>query len=97
MRYLGWILKFALFLLVFSFAVKNTDMVAVRYYLGVEWQTPLVFVLLVAFCAGVALGIAACLGQLFRLRREIAALKGEAPGAASERAGAAAQKNELQV
>ena len=90
MRYLGWILKLALLAAAFSFAVKNTDPVAVRYYLGVEWQTPLVFVLLVAFCTGVAFGIAACLGQLFRLRREIAALKSGAPGAA-------AQKNELQV
>ena len=59
MRYLGWILKLALFVLVFSFAVKNTDTVAVRYYLGVEWQTPLIFALLVAFCAGAAFGIAA--------------------------------------
>jgi lipopolysaccharide assembly protein A len=95
MRYLGWVLKFALFVLVFSFAVKNTDTVAVRYYLDVEWQTPLIFVLLVAFCAGVAAGISACLGQLYRLRREIAALKGTPPAAGS--GDAAAQKNELQV
>ena len=38
MRYFLWLLKFALFVLVLSFAVKNTDTVAVRYYLGYEWQ-----------------------------------------------------------
>ena len=70
-----------------------------RYYLGVEWQTPLIFVLLVAFCAGAALGIAACLGQLFRLRREIAALRKGPPGGGGERAtaGQSGLENELQV
>lgn len=36
MRYVIWILKFVLFVLVLSFAVKNTDTVTVRYYLGNE-------------------------------------------------------------
>ena len=75
MRYLFWALKLALFALVFSFAVKNTDAVTVRYYLGGEWQAPLVFVLLAAFCAGAALGLVAGLRQMFRQRREIVALK----------------------
>ncbi|OGA47019.1 MAG: hypothetical protein A3G24_00975 [Betaproteobacteria bacterium RIFCSPLOWO2_12_FULL_62_13] len=77
MRYLLWILKFALFVVVLSFAVKNTDPVAVRYYLGHEWQAPLVLVLLVAFCLGAAAGVIASLAQVFRQRREILALKRE--------------------
>jgi uncharacterized integral membrane protein len=75
MRYLLLVLKFALFVLVLAFAVKNTELVTVRYYFGGEWQAPLVFVLLVAFCAGIAAGLFAGLPQLFRQRREIAALK----------------------
>jgi len=75
MRYVIWILKFVLFVLVLTFAVRNTEMVTVRYFLGWEWQSPLIFVLLIAFCAGIALGLAAGLGQMFKLRREIAALK----------------------
>ena len=77
MKYLAWVLKFALFALVLTFAVRNTDLVTVRYYFGGEWQMPLVFALLVAFCAGVALGLAAGMTQLIRQRREIAALKRE--------------------
>jgi putative membrane protein len=77
MRYFLWLLKFALFVLILSFAVKNTDTVAVRYYLGQEWQAPLVLVLLVFFCLGIAVGIIASLGHLFRQRRQIAALKSE--------------------
>ena len=54
MKYVAWVLKFVLFVLVLAFAVRNTDTVTVRYYFGGEWQTPLVFALLIAFCAGVA-------------------------------------------
>lgn len=77
MRYLLLLLKFTLFVLVLAFAVKNTDPVTVRYYFGGEWQTPLVFVLLLAFCVGIAAGLFAGLSQLIRQRREIAALKRE--------------------
>ncbi|MBI4206119.1 MAG: LapA family protein [Betaproteobacteria bacterium] len=77
MRYLLWLLKFALFVLILSFAVKNTETVSVRYYLGQEWQAPLVLVLLTFFCLGVAVGIIASLTHLFRQRREIAALRRE--------------------
>jgi len=74
MRYVIWIFKFLLFALVLTFAVRNTEPVTVRYFLGWEWQSPLIFVLLIAFCAGIALGLAAGLGRMFRQRREIAAL-----------------------
>ena len=77
MRYLLWLLKFALFVLILSFAVKNTDAVWVRYYLGYEWQAPLVLVLLVFFCFGAAVGIVASFTHLFRQRREIVVLKRE--------------------
>lgn len=77
MRFLLWLIKIALFMLVLSFAVKNTDPVTVRYYLGVEWQAPLIFVLLVLFCGGVVVGILASLFFMFRQRREIVALKRE--------------------
>ena len=74
MRYVIGILKFALFVLVLTFAIRNTETVTVRYYLGWEWQSPLIFVLLIAFCAGIALGLAAGLGRMLKQRREIAAL-----------------------
>ena len=77
MRYFLWLLKFALFVVILSFAVKNTDTVSVRYYLGQEWQAPLVLVLLTFFCLGVAVGIMASLGHLFRQRRRIATLTSE--------------------
>src|SRR5690349_15612600 len=92
MRYLLWAVKLAVFILVLSFALKNSDPVTVRYYLGAEWQAPLIFVLLVAFCAGAALGVIACLGQLFRQRREISRLKRAAPEVQSTRGNAETQR-----
>lgn len=89
MRYVLWLLKIVLFALVLTFAVKNTDSVAVRYFLGYEWRAPLIFVLLVAFCAGAAFGVLSTLGQIFRQRREIASLKREIAGRAAPEAVAA--------
>jgi uncharacterized integral membrane protein len=75
MRYVLLILKIALFAFMLTFAVKNTDAVAVRYFLGYEWRAPLIFVLLIVFCVGAALGLLGALGQIMRQRREISALK----------------------
>ena len=41
------------FLLLLGFAVKNADPVTIRYFLGMEWQAPLAFVLLVTFGLGI--------------------------------------------
>lgn len=90
MRYLFWLLKFVLFVLILSFAIKNTDTVAVRYFLGYEWQAPLVLVLLVFFGLGTLAGIAASLSQMFRQRREIVSLRRERR--AEQRGGAVAAR-----
>lgn len=78
MRYLSWTLRILLFLLLFGFALKNTDPVTVRFYLGSQWEAPLVLVLLVFFGAGAAAGVFACLTYVYRQRREILRLRKEA-------------------
>jgi uncharacterized integral membrane protein len=77
MRFVLWTLKLALFLVVLSFAVKNTDIVTVRYYLGYQWQAPLVLVLLAFFCLGVLVGIVSSLSHMLRQRRALVSLKRE--------------------
>jgi len=77
-RIAGWLLRALVFLLLLGFAIKNTSPVVVRYYLGNEWQAPLVFVLLVTFAIGVAVGIAASAGYVFRQRRQLAAARAAA-------------------
>lgn len=75
MRVIGWILKALLFAALFGFALKNTGAVTVRYYFGIEWQAPLVVVLLAVFAVGAGAGILATLGYFIRQRREIARLR----------------------
>ena len=77
MKYVLWVIKLALFAFMLTFALKNTEPVAVRYFLGHEWRAPLIFVLLIVFCVGAALGLLGALGQILRQRREISALKRE--------------------
>ena len=78
LRWLTWALRILLFLLVLGFALKNSETVTVRAYLGYEWQASLVLVLLAFFGVGVALGLLACLPALFRQRRRIARLERDA-------------------
>ena len=70
----------AVFLLLLAFAVRNTDGVTVRYLLSMEWQAPLVFVLLVFFAIGIAFGVMASLGVIVRQRRQILGLTRELRG-----------------
>lgn len=77
MRVVGWIVKVILFVLLVGFAVKNTDPITVRFYLGYEWHSPLVFVLLVFFAGGAAFGALSSLPYAFRHRREIRDLRQE--------------------
>ncbi|HEX2828786.1 MAG TPA: LapA family protein [Burkholderiales bacterium] len=80
MRYVLWVVKLLLFVVALTFAIKNTDPVSVRYFLGQEWRAPLIFVLLVFFCLGAALGLSAALVQIMRQRREISRLTREIQG-----------------
>jgi uncharacterized integral membrane protein len=77
MRYLIWSLRALLFLLLLGFALKNDQLVTLRYFFGYEWQTSLVVALLCFFTAGVVIGLLAMVGMLYRQRRELSAAKRE--------------------
>ncbi len=77
MRYLNWLLRAILFLILFGFAVKNDQPVVLRYFFGHEWQASLVLILLLFFAVGTGVGALSVLGNIFRQRREIAMLKRE--------------------
>lgn len=77
MRYLSWVFGIALFLLALGFAIKNSEPVTLHYFLGYQWQAPLVVIVLTVFCIGAGVGIAASLGFIFKQRREISKLRRE--------------------
>ncbi len=77
MKYLIWLMRAFIFVILLSFAVKNDQPVVLRYFLGYEWHASLVLVLLLFFAVGTAVGMLAVLGNLLRQRKEISALKNE--------------------
>jgi uncharacterized integral membrane protein len=77
MRYLRWVLRLLVFILLLAFGIKNTDPVKVHYFLGWEWNAPLALVLLAFFVAGAALGVMAGAAWLYRHRREVVQLRRE--------------------
>ena len=75
LRYLTWLVRAFLFLVLLAFALKNTAPVRLQFLFDAGWDAPLVVVLLVFFATGAVLGVIACLGPLARQRRTIGSLK----------------------
>lgn len=78
MRYLVWILRLAVFVIVLLFALKNTGPVDVRFFADhVLTGVPLIVVMLAVFVLGVAGGWLIAAPAIMRRRREVARLKRE--------------------
>lgn len=74
-RIVSLVFKIFLFLLLLGLAARNSDFVTVRYFLGLEWQAPLVLVLFAAFAIGLVTGLLACSVKLLKNNRELRALR----------------------
>lgn len=69
MKYLVWLLKAAIFFVLFAFALNNQGAVKVNLFFGAHWYAPLVLVLLAALVMGVGLGIVVMLPLWWRARK----------------------------
>jgi lipopolysaccharide assembly protein A len=65
---LKWILKAAIFLALFVFAMDNRQDVTVHFFFGAEWRAPLVLVVLAAFATGLGAGVLAMVPRWWRQR-----------------------------
>lgn len=70
MRFFVWLFRAFLLFTLFAFALNNLQAVTVRWFFGVEWHTPLVIVVLVAFSGGCVIGVLAMVPSWWRLRRQ---------------------------
>ncbi|MGA0583229.1 MAG: LapA family protein [Castellaniella sp.] len=78
MRYLVWILRLVIFVIVLLFALKNTAPVDVGLFADhVLRQIPLIVVMLTAFVLGVAFGLLVAATSMLRRHREINRLRRE--------------------
>ncbi len=87
MKYLAWLLKAAIFFVLFAFALNNQGPVVLHLFFGAQWQAPLVLVLLAAMTVGIFLGIAVMLPIWLRARRARADALSSGRGAPPSSAG----------
>ena len=80
MRFLVWLLRALLFFTLFAFALNNLHPATVHWFFGLQWNAPLVIVVLVAFGLGCAAGVLAMVPPWLRTRRQ--ARQAQAPGTA---------------
>ena len=80
MRVVAWIFNLLLFLVALGFALSNTTVTELRFFLlgdDVAWRAPLVIFLLLFFVAGAVIGLLAAFPSFFRNRRELSRLRRE--------------------
>ena len=54
-----------------TFALQNSQSVAINYYFNIKWQGPLSVFLLAALAVGSVLGFLASFGYVIRMRRQV--------------------------
>jgi lipopolysaccharide assembly protein A len=66
MRVLIWVVRIALFCVLFVFALNNQHTGSVHWFFGWQWQAPMVFIVLAAFALGCILSSMALLPGIWR-------------------------------
>jgi lipopolysaccharide assembly protein A len=77
MSVLRWIFTAVIFVALLFISLQNADPVTVRVFTFYAWQAPLVFVILIAFTAGVALGLLSAAFKVARLKRQMNRMRRE--------------------
>ena len=73
-RLLGFLLLLVLVVLGLSFAVLNSEPVALNYYFGYR-DIPLSMIVVLSLVAGALIGVLVSLGMILRLKRQAAGLR----------------------
>lgn len=81
MKYLLWLLKAVIFFTLFAFALNNQRDVVVHFFFGTQWQAPLVLVVLLAFSAGVIVGIVGMVPRWWKHRKAAQRAASQPPAA----------------
>ena len=68
-RLLKWILKAAVFFALFAFALNNQQDATVHLLFGHQWRAPMMLIVLVAFAAGLVVGVMGMLPGWWARRR----------------------------
>ena len=82
MKFLVWVIRILLFVLLFVLALHNTAEVSLVLPFGVTWRAPLILIALIFFAAGILLAMLGMAPRVIRhrftasrLRRQIGRMK----------------------
>ena len=59
MRLFVWLVRAFIFFTLFAFALNNQQSAVVHWFFGVQWNAPMVIIVLAAFAAGSVIGVLA--------------------------------------
>jgi uncharacterized integral membrane protein len=77
MSFVRFVVLAAVFIVLLFISLQNAQPVTLQFFNVATWQAPLVFVILVAFATGVALGLLTSAIKVVRLKRQLARLRRE--------------------
>ena len=77
MRVIRWLVGGVVFLVLLLVALQNADAVTLRFFDLWAWEAPLIFVVLIAFAAGVGCGLLAGAVKVARLSRQLSRARRE--------------------
>ncbi len=77
MKLLVRLIAFALFVVFFGFALKNTDEVVLHFFWNYQARSPLILLLLAFLIFGTVMGVLAMTGTVLRHRRELSRARKE--------------------
>ena len=80
-RLLKWILKAAVFFVLFAFALNNQQDATVHLAFGQQWRAPMTLIVLVAFALGMVIGVLGMLPGWWARRQRLAAEPAAPPAA----------------
>jgi lipopolysaccharide assembly protein A len=68
-NFLLWLLRIAIFIVLFGLAIKNGSPMELRFFFEQSWQLPVSVVVLASFAIGVLVGLTAIAGHAAQRRR----------------------------
>ena len=77
MAFVRWTVGVFVFVALLFLSLQNSELVTVRFYHWFSWQAPLIFLLLIAFAAGIVAGLLAGLFRSARLQRQLTRLRND--------------------
>ena len=71
MRLFIWLVRAFIFFTLFAFALNNQQSAVVHWFFGVQWNAPMVIIVLAAFAAGSVIGVLAMMPGWWMHWREL--------------------------